>query len=78
MIWLLSACTNVVVRILGGDPRAAREPISQEELRGLVAAHESLSTDERRLIDDVFAAGERAVERGHGAAHRGDLPRRRA
>jgi putative hemolysin len=26
-----------------------------------VAAHESLSSDERRLIDDVFAAGERAV-----------------
>jgi putative hemolysin len=62
VIWLLSACTNVVVRLLGGDPRAAREPISQEELRGLVAAHESLSSDERRLIDDVFAAGERAVD----------------
>jgi magnesium and cobalt exporter, CNNM family len=48
--------------MLGGDPRASREPISEEELRGLVAAHESLSSDERRLIDDVFAAGERAVE----------------
>jgi putative hemolysin len=62
VIWLLSVCTNLVVRLLGGDPRAAREPISQEELRGLVAAHESLSSDERRLIDDVFAAGERAVD----------------
>ena len=41
---------------------AAREPISEEELRGLVAAHESLSTDERRLIDDVFAAGERSID----------------
>ena len=47
--------------MLGGDPNAGREPISQEELRGLVAAHESLSTDERRLIDDVFAAGERSI-----------------
>jgi putative hemolysin len=61
VIWLLSRCTNGVVRILGGDPDAGRESISEDELRGLVAAHESLSTDERRLIDDVFAAGERSV-----------------
>src|SRR4051812_24947530 len=61
VIWLLSKCTDGVVRLLGGDPRASREPISEEELRGLVAAHESLTTDERRLIDDVFSAGERSI-----------------
>jgi putative hemolysin len=61
VIWLLSRCTDGIVRLLGGDPRAGREPISEEELRGLVAAHESLTTDERRLIDDVFAAGERSI-----------------
>jgi putative hemolysin len=61
VIWLLSACTDGVVRILGGDPDAGRDVISEEELRGLVAAHESLSNDERRLIDDVFAASERSV-----------------
>jgi putative hemolysin len=62
VIWLLSKATNVVVRLFGGDPRAAREPIGDEELRGIVAAHESLSSDERRLIDDVFAAGERSID----------------
>jgi putative hemolysin len=61
VIWLLSKCTDVVVRLLGGDPLIGREPISEEELRGLVAAHESLTSDERRLIDDVFAAGERSI-----------------
>jgi putative hemolysin len=61
LIWLLSRSTDLVVRVLGGDPHANRESISEEELRGLVAAHESLTTDERRLIDDVFAAGERSV-----------------
>jgi putative hemolysin len=61
LIWLLSACTDLLVRMLGGDPNTGREAITEEELRGLVAAHESLSTDERRLIDDVFAAGERSV-----------------
>jgi putative hemolysin len=62
VIWLLSRSTNVVVRLLGGDPTAGRVPISEDELRGLVAAHESLTVDERRLIDEVFAAGERSVD----------------
>jgi putative hemolysin len=61
VIWLLSKSTNLLVRILGGDPRASGEAISQEELRDLVAAHESLSTDERRLIGEVFRAGDREV-----------------
>lgn len=61
VIWSLSLSTDVVVRLLGGDPRAGREGISEEELRSLVAAHESLSGDERRLIDEVFEAGDRQV-----------------
>src|SRR5688572_8621103 len=61
VIWLLSKSTDVLVRLLGGDPKVSGESISQEELRDLVAAHESLSSDERRLIDEVFRAGEREV-----------------
>jgi putative hemolysin len=61
IIWVLSRSTNLLVRLLGGDPKASGESIGQEELRDLVAAHESLSSDERRLIDDVFRAGDREV-----------------
>jgi putative hemolysin len=61
VIWLLSRSTDLLVRALGGDPDQASEAISQEELRDLVAAHESLSSDERRLIDEVFRAGDREV-----------------
>jgi magnesium and cobalt exporter, CNNM family len=61
VIWLLSKSTNVLVRLLGGDPKASGESISQEELRDLVTAHESLSSDERRLIGEVFRAGDREV-----------------
>jgi putative hemolysin len=61
VIWLLSRSTDVLVRLLGGDPKVSGESISQEELRDLVAAHESLSSDERRLIDEVFRAGDREV-----------------
>jgi putative hemolysin len=61
IVWVLSTSTNVLVRLFGGDPKVSGEAITQEELRDLVAAHESLSSDERRLIDEVFRAGEREV-----------------
>jgi putative hemolysin len=61
LIWLLSTSTDLVVRLLGGDPGARREQISQQELREIVAAHEALGPDERQLIEEVFAAGERQV-----------------
>ncbi|HEX6887871.1 MAG TPA: hemolysin family protein [Candidatus Nanopelagicales bacterium] len=57
-IWLLSVSTNGLVRVLGLDPDSAREAITGEELRGMVAAHTELSAAERELIDDVFDAGD--------------------
>jgi putative hemolysin len=61
VVWLLSRSTDVLVRLLGGDPGAKRQAITEEELRGLVASHESLTKDERKLIDEIFAAGERQL-----------------
>jgi putative hemolysin len=61
VIWLLSASTDVAVRLLGGDPNVNRERITEDELRDLVTAHESLTRDERALIDEVFEAGERQL-----------------
>ena len=61
VIWLLSASTDVTVRLLGGDPNVNRERITEEELRDLVTAHEALTRDERALIDEVFQAGERQL-----------------
>jgi putative hemolysin len=61
VIWLLSKSTNVVVRMLGGDPNTSREEITAEEVRALVAGNKEITSDERRLIEDVFAAGERQL-----------------
>ncbi|WP_037605608.1 hemolysin family protein [Streptacidiphilus rugosus] len=61
VIWLLSVSTNLMVRVLGGDPKAGRNAMSSEELRGLVAANTELGSDERQLIGEVFAAGERQL-----------------
>jgi putative hemolysin len=60
-IWVLSISTNLVVRMMGGDPKAGRETISAEELRSLVAGHEELTADERSLIEEVFSAGDRQL-----------------
>lgn len=62
VIWFLSLSTNAVVRLLGGNPQAAREQITGEELRDIVAAHEDLTAEERALIDDVFDAGDRELK----------------
>jgi putative hemolysin len=61
VIWLLSRSTDIVVRILGGDPTANREVMTEEELRDLVTAHEALGEEERRIVDDVFQSGDRQL-----------------
>jgi putative hemolysin len=61
VVWLLSVSTDAVVRLFGGDPRAASEELSDEELRYLVGQHEGLAEDERRILVDVFDAGDRSL-----------------
>lgn len=62
VIWVLSISTNAVVKLLGGDPHAAGEQLSEEELRELVSTHEDLDEQERRILRDVFAATETTVK----------------
>ncbi len=61
VIWLLGRSSDVVVRLLGGDPKASREVVTEAELRDMVATNEELSLDERRLIAEVLDAGDRPV-----------------
>ena len=58
VIALLSVSTNTVVRLVGGDPGAAGEELSKEELRDIVSTHEGLDEQERRILSDVLAARE--------------------
>jgi magnesium and cobalt exporter, CNNM family len=60
-IWFLSVSTNVVLRLVGADPHAQREQITDEELRELVSGHETLGEDERQILNDVFEAGDRQI-----------------
>jgi putative hemolysin len=61
LVWLLSKSTDLVVTILGGNPRANRTVMTEEELRDLVASNQVLSQDEREIVADVFDAGKRQL-----------------
>ncbi len=61
VIWLLGVSTNAVVRVLGGDPKAGREEVTDEEIRALVGASTTLGDEERQIVEEVFAAGERSL-----------------
>jgi putative hemolysin len=61
VIWFLGVSTNVVVRLLGGDPQASREEVSDEEIRAMVSGSTTLGDEERRIVDEVFAAGDRGL-----------------
>ena len=62
VVWLLSVSTNVVVRMLGLDPRAGGEEVTEEELRDMVSTHGDLDAEERRVLTDVFGAADRQLD----------------
>jgi putative hemolysin len=61
VIWLLSVSTNVVVRLVGGDPaRQTRADVRRGAPRA-GDTHETLGEEERRIVEDVFEAGDRQI-----------------
>lgn len=61
LIWLLGVSTNALVRLLGFDPGAGKEGVSDAELRAMVSNAESLGAEERQIVDEVFDAGDRSL-----------------
>src|SRR6202012_1308 len=61
VVWLLSVSVNVVVRLLGADPRQGRQAMTEQEVRELVVGTQTLSADERRIVGEVFDAGKRRI-----------------
>lgn len=61
VIWLLSKSTDVLVSMLGIDPKAQRSQISEEELMDLVSGHNALTEEEREIVEEVFNTSEKLV-----------------
>lgn len=63
VIWLLSVSTNAVVRVVGGNPSASEEEMTPDEIRDLIEGHQGLRPYPRRILTEVFRAGERSLTR---------------
>ena len=61
VVWLLTVTTNLIVAILGGDPRIGRQAMTEQEVRELVTSTQTLSQDERQIVGEVFDAGKRQI-----------------
>jgi putative hemolysin len=61
VIWLLSKSTDILVSMLGIDPKAQRSQISEEELMDLVSGHNALTEEEREIVEEVFNTSEKLV-----------------
>ncbi|MFI7602572.1 hemolysin family protein [Actinoplanes sp. NPDC049681] len=60
-VWLLGKAGDAVVRIAGGDPDAAREEVTSEEIRDIVAGQESFSAEQRSIISGAFEIADRTL-----------------
>ncbi len=61
VIRLLSVSTDGVVRLLGLDPKASGEEISEEELQHLVTSTDAIPADRRAVLAEVFSASQHTM-----------------
>lgn len=61
IVWLLGKATDVVVRVLGGDPHRGREELTFEELRQLITSHGGLTAEQRTIISGALEIHERPL-----------------
>jgi putative hemolysin len=61
VIWFLGVSTDLVVRVMGGDPSVQREEMTKEELRDLVASRPGFQQVQRQILSGAFEAEERIL-----------------
>jgi putative hemolysin len=74
IVWLLSASTNIVLRIIGIDPNEEEEEVSEEEIRMMVDVGSEKGTidhQEKEFIQNVFEFNDTTA--GDIATHRTDV-----
>lgn len=74
IVWFLTVSTNAVLRLLGIDPNAEEETVSEEEIRMMVDVGSQKGTidhEEKQFIQNVFEFDD--LTAGEIATHRTDL-----
>jgi len=61
VVWLLAKSTEGVVRLGGFDPHAAREEVTEEEIKDMLAAQESMPEEQRSIIAGALELDDRRL-----------------
>lgn len=61
VVWALGQATDIVVRLLGGDPDVGKGEMTFGELRELIAGHSELNPEQRKIISGALEIHERAL-----------------
>lgn len=64
MVWLLTISTNVILRLLGINPNATNEEVTEEEIRMMVdigSESGAIEQDERAMIENIFEFNNRTA-----------------
>ena len=65
IVWVLTVSTNGVLRVLGIDPNADQEEVTEEEIRMMVDAGSekgAIDEEEKEIIQNVFEFDDLAIE----------------
>ena len=74
LVWLLTASTNTILRLLGIDPNADEDEVSEEEIRMMVdvgSEKGAIDRQEKEFIQNVFEFDD--LTAGEIATHRTDI-----
>ena len=74
IVWLLTASTNGILRLIGIDPNAEEDDVSEEEIRLMVdegGQKGIIDVEEQEMINNVFEFDDLAVD--EFATHRTDI-----
>lgn len=74
IVWLLTVSTNGVLRLMGIDPNASDNDVSEEDIRDMVdsaAKNSQIDDEEREFIQNVFEFDD--LTAGEIATHRTDV-----
>jgi putative hemolysin len=79
LVWLLSVSSDALVRLAGVDPAAQRQPVTEEEVRDMIATQPTFPTEQRTILVGALELTERRlrevlVPRRDVVALPGDLP----
>ncbi len=74
LVWILTASTNTVLRIMGIDPNKEDNDVSEEDIRDMVdsaAKNSQIDDEERNFIENIFEFDD--LTAGEIATHRTDV-----